>query len=255
MTYCLAIKVDDGLVLASDSRTNAGVDYASVYSKMYRFELSQDRFMVLLSAGSLATTQAVINQIRRDLENPASGQSLNTMSDLFEAANYVGQVSVQAQQRHFMAMQRSGISTEATFILGGQIWGQSPEILLIYPQGNSIVPSQETPYLQIGETKYGKPVLVRTMTPALSLEDAARCALVSLDSTMKSNISVGPPLELLIYRTNAFQVCHYLNFDVASPFYNEMRGQWCEGIRSAFDRLPRFDWEMPQDASIPLSQV
>ncbi|WP_045223779.1 proteasome-type protease [Methyloterricola oryzae] len=245
MTYCLAIKLDEGLVLASDSRTNAGVDYASVYSKMYRFDLHQDRFMVLLSAGNLATTQAVVNQLRRDLENPASMMNLNTAPYLFDAATYVGNVSVSAQQSHSLAMQRSGISTEASFILGGQIQGQPPEIFLIYPQGNAITPSLDTPYLQIGETKYGKPVLVRTMAAGLSLEDAARCALVSLDSTMKSNISVGPPLELMIYRTDSFQVGHYLNFDVSSTFYNDMRNQWCEGIRSAFDRLPRFDWEVP----------
>lgn len=248
MTYCLAIKVDEGLVLASDSRTNAGVDYASIYSKMYRFELHQDRFMVLLSAGNLATTQAVVNQLRRDLENPGSLLNLNSVADLFDAANYVGHISVQAQQHHSPAMQRSGISTEASFILGGQIQGQPPEIFLIYPQGNAIVPSQDTPYLQIGETKYGKPILVRTMTPGLSLENAARCALVSLDSTMKSNISVGPPLELMIYRSDSFEVGHYLNFDVSCTFYNEMRVQWCEGIRGAFDRLPRFDWELQPEA-------
>jgi len=244
MTYCLAIKLDEGLVLASDSRTNAGVDYASVYSKMYRFDLSQDRYIVLLSAGSLGTTQAVVNHIRRDLENPSSIRSLNTFSYLFDAAAYIGQLSVMAQEKHFAAMQRSGLSTEASFILGGQIQGHPPEIYLIYPQGNYIVASSEEPYLQIGETKYGKPILVRTINPALSLEDAARCALVSLDSTMKSNISVGPPIELMIYRNNALAMAHYLNLDMGSTYYAALRKGWCEGIREAFKGLPRFDWEL-----------
>lgn len=244
MTYCLAIKVNDGLVFAADSRTNAGIDYASVYSKMHRFELHHDRFMVLLAAGSLATTQAVVNLIRRDLENPGVSFSLNHASYLFDAANYLGEISVRVQEQHWPAMQRSGFSSEATFILGGQIQDQPHEIYLVYPQGNYITASPDTPYLQIGESKYGKPILDRMAMPETTLEDAGRCALVSLDSTMRSNISVGPPLELAIYRRDSYIMSHYLSLDINSPFYGEMQKQWNEGIRSAFGLLPRFEWEL-----------
>jgi putative proteasome-type protease len=244
MTYCLAIKVDDGVVFASDSRTHAGVDYASVYSKMHRFALHNDRVVIMLAAGSLATTQAVMNHIRRDLENPGAFASLNTVSYLFDAAAYVGEISVKVQEQHWSAMNRSGFSAEASFILGGQIQGHPHEIYLIYPQGNYISASPDTPYLQIGETKYGKPILDRMIAPGTSLEDAARCALVSLDSTMRSNISVGPPLEMAIYRRDRFEIEHYLNLDTLSPFYAEMQRQWNEGIKAAFNLLPRFDWEL-----------
>ena len=244
MTYCLAIKVDDGLVFASDSRTHAGVDYASVYSKMHRFELHNDRMIILLAAGSLATTQAVVNQIRRDLENPDAHCNLNNVAYLFDAANYVGGISVKVQGQHWEAMQRSGFSAEATFILGGQIRGQTHEIFLIYPQGNYIMVSLDTPYLQIGETKYGKPILDRMIGASTTLENAARCALVSLDSTMRSNISVGPPVDLLIYRRDGLTIDHFLNLETSCPFYAAMQKQWSEGIRAAFNLLPRFDWEL-----------
>jgi putative proteasome-type protease len=243
MTYCLAIKVDDGLIFASDSRTHAGVDYASVYSKMHRFELDGNRLLVLLAAGSLATTQAVLNQIRRDLEDPEAEMNLKTMDYIFDVANYVGSISVRVQDQHLSAMQRCGFSGEASFILGGQIAGREPEIMLIYPQGNYITVAPDTPYLQIGETKYGKPILDRMICATTTLEDAARCALVSLDSTMRSNISVGPPLELAIYRRDSFRISHYLNLEPASQFYTAMQKNWAEGIRQAFNRLPRFDWE------------
>ena len=243
MTYCLAIKVDDGLVFASDSRTHAGVDYASVFSKMHQFELQDDRFMVLLAAGSLATTQAVVNFIRRDLGNPNAATSLNSAAYLFDAATYVGGISVKIQEQHSLAMQRSGFSAEATFILGGQIADQPHEIYLIYPQGNYINASPSTPYLQIGETKYGKPILDRMAEAKTSLEDAARCALVSLDSTMRSNISVGPPVELGIYRADTFKLSHHLNLDVGSPLFSGVQKHWSESIRTGFNSLPRFDWE------------
>lgn len=247
MTYCLATKVNDGLIFASDSRTHAGVDYASVYSKMHRFELNDDRLLVLLAAGSLATTQAVLNQIRRDLDDPDAPASLRTLNYIFDVANYVGGVSVRVQEQHLSAMQRCGFSGEASFILGGQIEDKEPEILLIYPQGNYITVAPDTPYLQIGETKYGKPILDRMICATTTLEDAARCALVSLDSTMRSNISVGPPLELAIYRRDTFHISHYLNLEPTSAFYTSLQRNWAEGIRHAFKRLPRFDWESNWD--------
>ena len=243
MTYCLAIKVKDGLVFASDSRTSAGVDYVSVYSKMHTFQLAEGRVFVLLSAGNLATSQAVVNALRRDLADPEAPMSLNTVHFPFDAAHYVGEVSVRVQNEHPELMKKSGVNVEASFILGGQIGLGEHEIYLIYPQGNYISTSDETPYLQIGETKYGKPILDRIVTPQTSLEDAARCALVSEDSTMRSNISVGPPLELLIYRADSLAVDTRLLLKPQSPLYKSLQKTWNEGLRDDFERLPRFDWE------------
>mgnify|MGYP001157872694 FL=1 len=243
MTYCLAIKVKDGLVFASDSRTSAGVDYVSVYSKMHTFQLTEGRVFVLLSAGNLATSQAVVNSLRRDLADPEAPISLNSVHFPFDAAHYIGEISVRVQNEHPEAMKKSGVNVEASFILGGQVGLGEHEIYLIYPQGNYISTSDETPYLQVGETKYGKPILDRIVTPQTSLEDAARCALVSEDSTMRSNISVGPPLELLIYRADSLSIDTRLLLKPQSPLYKKLQKTWNEGLRHVFDRLPRFDWE------------
>ena len=244
MTYCVAIKVNRGIVFASDSRTNAGVDYISTYSKMYTFDLPEDRVMVLLSSGNLATTQAVINCIKRDIEDDAP-LSLTSVHYLYDAANYIGRLSQQYQKEHAGALHSSGISAEASFILGGQIHGHEQQIYLIYPQGNYITASDDTPYLQIGETKYGKPILDRVVRPETTLEDAARCALVSLDSTMRSNISVGPPVEMSICEHDDLKITRYLRLDYGTPFYSALQKGWNDGLRRAFNRLPRFEWEHP----------
>lgn len=243
MTYCLAIRVNDGLVFASDSRTNAGVDYVSTYSKMFVFGVPGERLLVLLASGNLATTQAVVNSIQRDLDDPSAAENLNGFHYLFDAAHYVGRISRRVQAECREALRDDGISAEASFILGGQIHGRDPNIYLIYPQGNSISASTETPYLQIGETKYGKPILDRIIRPATGLEDAARCALVSIDSTMRANISVGPPVELAIYRRDELALTRRLNLDYGTPMFRELQKRWNEGLRRAFERLPRFDWE------------
>lgn len=243
MTYCLAIKVNDGLVFASDSRTNAGVDYISTFSKMHVFTPSDDRLIVLLTAGNLATSQAVVNGIQRDLDEDKP-DNLKTLKYLFDIAQYVGQISRRVQQEHVGAMQQSGINTEASFILGGQIAGRTPKIFQIYPQGNYITASDDTPYLQIGETKYGKPILDRIIRAETTLEDAARCALVSLDSTMRSNISVGPPLELAISPTDSLHLSQHISLKYGTPLYASLQKRWNEGLRRAFERLPRFDWEL-----------
>ena len=243
MTYCLAIKVNDGLVFAADSRTNAGVDYVSTYRKMYVFGVPGERLIVLLASGNLATTQAVINTIQRDLDDPSARENLNGFHYLFDAAHYVGQISRRVQAEHRDSLQEHGIGVEASFVLGGQIHGRDPNLYLIYPQGNYISTSTETPYLQVGETKYGKPILDRIIRPETSLEDAARCALVSIDSTMRANISVGPPVELAIYRHNELALGRRLSLDYGTPMFRDLQKRWNEGLRRAFERLPRFDWE------------
>jgi len=243
MTYCLAIRVNKGLVFASDSRTHAGVDYVTTYSKMHQFNWPGERICVLLTAGNLATSQAVVNVVHKDLEDPDAEMNLYKAEHLYEAAHYIGKLSQQEQQQHAAAMETSKSSAEASFILGGQIAGKEPEIYLIYPQGNYISASPETPFLQIGENKYGKPILDRIISPSTSLEDAARCALVSLDSTMRSNISVGPPLELAIYHTNSIEEPRHLTLSLNSPMYKSLQKRWNEGLKRSFNRLPRFDWE------------
>lgn len=243
MTYCLGICVKDGLLFASDSRTNAGVDYVTSYSKMHVFTPAPDRLFVVLSAGNLATTQEIVNVIQRDVDYPTGGENLLTARYLFEAADYIGRVSQQVQQQHSIALQQSGVSGEVSLILGGQIQNQPHGLMLIYPQGNHIEASKSTPYLQIGETKYGKPVLDRVLHHALPLNDCARLALVSLSSTTMSNITVGPPYEISIYNTNQFQLSGRCKFEESGEYLKNLQASWTNGLIQAFNALPRFDWE------------
>ena len=242
MTYCLAVQVNDGLVFASDSRTNAGVDHVSTYSKMHTFAMPGERFFTLLTSGNLATTQAVVNAVARDLAD-AAPQNLSTFDYLFEVAQYVGELSRREQERHGPALREAGISPDANFIVGGQIRGQAPGLYLVYPQGNYIAASPEMPYLQIGETKYGKPILDRIVRPTTTLNDATRCALVSIDSTIRANISVGPPIELTVYARDHFESIHRLNLGAGDPLLTELQMRWSEGLHQAFEQLPRFAWE------------
>ncbi len=252
MTYCVGMCLKDGLLFASDSRTNAGVDYVTSYSKMHLFTPAADRLFVLLSAGNLATTQEIINHIQRDLDFPEGRENLLSARYLFEAADYLGRVSQQVQQQHSQALQQAGVSGEVTLILGGQIQGQPHGLLMIYPQGNYIEASENTPYLQIGETKYGKPVLDRLVQYDLSLNDAARLALVSLTSTAKSNITVGPPFELSVYRNSAFHLASRCHFDYNGQYLDQLEASWRQGLQQAFENLPRFEWELSQEADAPM---
>lgn len=245
MTYCLAINVNKGIVLASDSRTNAGVDYVATYSKMTTFVFPGERSLVLLTSGSLATSQAVINTLKTDLNDPDAEFNLRKGNYLHEVAKYIGQLSQKEQKQHAVAMEKSKTSGESSFILGGQIAGQPCEIFLIYPQGNYIAASPETPYLQIGENKYGKPILDRIIGATTTLEDAARCAIVSLDSTIRSNISVGPPIELAIHTNNHIEAPYRMSLNTNSVMYKSVQKHWNEGLKRAFNKLPRFEWEKP----------
>lgn len=242
MTYCLAITLDSGLVMASDSRTNAGVDNISTYTKMHTFGISGECQFILLSAGNLATTQAVINQLNRDILDNAR-RSLFRLRHLFEAADYLGELSYDIQHKNNDAVRTSGFNPEATFLLGGQIGKKPPAVYLIYPQGNYVAASPYSPFLQIGESKYGKSILDRMIRPEFSLEDAARCALVSLDSTMRSNVSVGMPVDLVIYSRDSLVEGRRLRFDAESLYYSTLRTSWGKGLKQVFKSLPRFDWE------------
>jgi putative proteasome-type protease len=228
--------------MASDSRTNAGVDNVSTYNKMHTFGVPGESQFVLLSAGNLATTQAVVNQLNRDILESAR-RSLFRVRHLFEAAEYIGELSHAIQHKNGTALRASGYNPEATFLLGGQVGDKPPGIYLIYPQGNYITASPYAPFLQIGESKYGKPILDRIIHPELSLEEAARCALVSLDSTMRSNVSVGMPIDLLIYRRDSLMAGRRLKFDASTAYHLAFKASWNQGLRKAFKELPKFEWE------------
>ncbi|GAB5380686.1 MAG: proteasome-type protease [Aliiglaciecola sp.] len=245
MTYCLAISVNQGLVFASDSRTNAGVDYVATYSKMTRFVFEGNRTIVILTSGSLATSQAVLNRIKKDIHDAKSDFDISKGSHLHEVAEYIGAISQKEQNRHLAAMEKSKSSNESSFIVGGQITGGECEIFLVYPQGNFISASPDTPYLQIGESKYGKPILDRFIEQRTGLEDAARCAVISLDSTIRSNISVGPPIEIAIHQADKIEDPYHNVLNASSTIYQSIQKQWNKGLKLAFARLPRFDWEKP----------
>jgi putative proteasome-type protease len=255
MTYCVGFCLEDGLVLASDSRTNAGVDYVTSYSKMHVFTPAPDRLFLLLAAGNLATTQEIVNRIRRDIDYPSNDSNLLSARYLFEAADYIGRLNQAVQQQHQAALQASGVSGETTLLLGGQIQGDKHSLLLIYPQGNYIEASINTPYLQIGETKYGKPVLDRVVDYRMSVADAARLALVSLSSTAKSNITVGPPFELCVYRNGAFQIDIRCRFEEKRGYLSDLEDAWNKGLQLAFDNLPPFEWETAVSGFEPAVQA
>ncbi len=246
MTYCVGMFLQEGLVFASDSRTNAGTDYVTTYSMMHLFTPSSDRVFVLLSAGNLATTQEIINRIKRDLDYSDSGESLLSARYLFEAADYIGRVSVEVQKSHGNNLSQAGVSGESSLILGGQIQGQPHGLLMIYPQGNHIEASETTPFLQIGETKYGKPVLDRVLNYHTTLVDAAKLSLVSLTSTANSNITVGPPFELATYQSGDFQLLGRCKFEANGEYITALERTWTNGLNQVFNQLPDFDWN-PQE--------
>jgi putative proteasome-type protease len=246
MTYCLAIKVDQGLVFCSDSRTNAGMDNVSTYSKMHTLTWSGARSFTVLSAGNLATTQAVVKKLNSDTKDGLTPNLLSVAS-MREAADYVGLISAQVQQQQ-ASRDAAGTSFEATFIFGGQIGSAPAEIFMIYPQGNYIHESSEHPFLQIGETKYGKPILDRVIHWDTSLERAARCALVSMNSTIRSNITVGPPVELLIYERDSLADGRKLKLNEDDAYAREVAEKWNEGLLLALSNLPPFPWEREEAA-------
>ncbi|WP_259720810.1 hypothetical protein [Synechococcus sp. CS-1328] len=348
MTYCVGFLLDSGLVFASDSRTNAGVDYISTYSKMHVFQPSEDRLFVLLAAGNLATTQAVLNRIHRDLlakgvssppgvgSGPAVGTGISLMQQpseppqetkvfadsciispeamagssapaagplaaraadfaavtssvkagsssaraaadrealdrealdregvdrqavglrdqslpdllsarfLFEAADYVGRVSVAVQQEYGHTLRQSGASAEASFILGGQIRGDRHGLYLIYPQGNAVMATRETPFLQIGESKYGKPPLDFVGHCGLSLEDAARLCLISQIITRRSNLTVGPPFEVALMPRDQLRISRRIKLSKGAPEIGRSMEIWARSMQDGLRRLPRFAWE------------
>ncbi len=249
MTYCLAITIDKGLVFASDSRTNAGVDHLSTYTKMFTFGIEGERAFVVLTAGNLATTQSVIAQLKRDIKQ-GNQPSFHSVQDMTEAAEYLGQLSSAQQQKHAQTSAGASFDASASFILGGQITGGNPRVFMIYPEGNFIMATPENPYQQIGEIKYGKPILDRIITRKTSLEQAALCALVSMDSTMRSNATVGPPLDILVYEKDSLSVRRHYMFQAEDPYLLELKAAWDQKLKEAFAELHSFNWSEPERVAV-----
>ncbi|MEM8675695.1 MAG: proteasome-type protease [Cyanobacteria bacterium P01_G01_bin.67] len=241
MTYCLGIINRFGIVMAADSRTNAGVDYISAYKKLFDLSLAGERVIVICASGSLSVTQGVLTRINRDIQNQES-QNLHTLATMYDIASYIGSKSREIQELDRPWLEKDNIDFSCNFLLGGQIKGEEPQLYLIYPQGNFIQATKETPFLQIGETKYGKPIIDRTITYDTALEDAAKCALLSIDSTMKSNISVGPPINLVMYKTDSFALRDTLELRLGAPYIAKIRKLWEESVRRAFEAMPDLEW-------------
>ena len=246
MTYCVGIETDEGLVFAADTRTNASLDDVRVHRKLHLFEYPGQAVFALMSAGNLATTQLAIAKLQRDVDEGAP-RNLRTFRHLFEVAEYIGEVLVSSQVKLGDHLQHTGVSTSATLVLGGQIAGERPGLYMIYPLGNAIASSPETPYMQIGESKYGKPILDRIVRPEMRLEDAARTALVSLDSTIRSNLSVGMPIDLVLIRRNDLRITERMRLEADTPLYADIHENWSRKLENAVRTLPRFPWEPALD--------
>lgn len=230
-----------GLVMGADSRTNAGVDYISTYQKLFDFSDAGQRVLLLATSGNLSITQAIVNALHHDLKLMES-ENMHTLPTLYDITRYVGSKvrQIQAQERPWL--EKDGIDYSCTLLLGGQVQGEAPGLYMIYRQGNFIQSTPETPFLQIGETKYGKPILDRTLSFDVPLEEAAKCALLSIDSTMKSNISVGPPVDLVMYETDTFLLKHQLRLRVGDPYLAKIRQLWEISLKQAFEQMPNIEW-------------
>ena len=240
MTYCVGIKVNEGMVFASDRRTNAGLDNFNSYSKMYVHN-GIDRNVIILTSGNLATSQAVFNSIGKDLEDDKNGNNLNNLFNLNEIAKYIGRLNVKHSSPD--GINQETIELGSTFIVGGHIKDQDSELYLVYPQGNFIKSSEFKPYLVIGEIKYGKPILDRVVKSDTYLGDAARCALISMDSTMKADLSVGPPIDLVVYKNNLSEIVYQQSLEINDDDYQYISKQWEKGIFEIFKSFDRFKWE------------
>jgi len=236
MTYCLGIITKRGLVMSCDSRSNAGMDQVNICRKMHTFCIAGERVFVLLSSGSLSCTQSVLTLLRRDFER---GLGLAKAPSMYDAARVIGDQVRRVAELDRAPLERDDFKFNVHFLLGGQIRGELPALFLIYPQGNPLQATPDSPYLQIGETKYGRPILDRGIRyDKTTLEDAAKYALLSLDSTMKSNVTVGPPVDLLAYEADQFNITHQRRFGADDPDLAKIRLRWEQALRQAVQRLP-----------------
>lgn len=240
MTYCVGVILESGLVLASDSRTNAGVDQIGNFRKMTVFERPGDRVIVMLSSGNLAVTQGVVALLEQRAQ--MHQQNIWNSSSVYDIAYLIGETLREVQKRDGPYLMQHNIDASAGFILGGQICGERHRLFNIYTEGNFIEATQDTPYCQNGEIKYGKPMLDRVITYSTSLMEAAKCVLISFDSTMRSNISVGPPIDLLCYDRDSLKVGLQRRLGEGDSYFDEVRQRWAEGLKRLFTDLPDPHW-------------
>ena len=239
MTYCVGLQLDRGLVFLADTRTNAGVDNVSSYRKLHTWEVPGERAMVLMTAGNLATTQAVVSLLEeRDLAPEERESSLLGVPSMFQAARLVGRTLREVIAESRASQGRSGPTFSASIILGGQVKGSPPRLYLIYPEGNFIEAQPETPFFQIGETKYGRPILVRAYDRDMPVEKAIKLLMVSFDSTIRANLSVGTPLDLQVLETGALRLGYRRRIEEADEDWRAISDGWSDALRRAFASLP-----------------
>lgn len=242
MTYCVGVMLDEGMILASDSRTNAGVDNIAKFCKMTLFERRGDRVIVLLSSGNLAGTQAVIGVLNQRCAAGDAVPSLWSAPTMFDVAILVADAMRDIERRDGEYLQENEIGFNASFIVGGQISGEPIRLFRIYSEGNFIEAGLDTPFFQTGETKYGKPIIDRVITRSTPLVEATKCVLVSFDSTMRCNLSVGMPIDLICYERDSLEVRMRCRFDEGDPYFEALSYAWSEGTRQAFRQLPELRW-------------
>jgi len=242
MTYCVGVQLDEGMVFASDTRTHAGVDNFAKFCKMTVFEHPGDRVIVLLSSGNLAGTQAVIGILNQRCAASDATLNLWNARTMFDVAILVSDAMRDIEHRDGKFLEQSEVSFNASFIVGGQIRGEPSRLFRVYAEGNFIEAGVETPFLQTGETKYGKPIIDRVITRATPLADAAKCVLVSFDSTMRSNLSVGMPIDLICYERDSLEVRMRRRFEEGDAYFASLRSEWSEGTRRVFRQLPDLHW-------------
>ena len=247
MTYCVGMRLNSGLVFLSDSRTNAGVDHIGSFRKMTLFENPGDRIMVLLTAGNLSISQSVRQTISEYLT--ADGTSIWTASSMYEAAQIVGESIRSVHKRDAESLEQFGIDFNVSLIFGGQIRGERCRLFQMYSAGNFIESHDENPYFQIGESKYGKPIIDRVVTPNTPLDEAAKCALISMDSTLRSNISVGFPLDLLLYDEDALTISRFVTIDEKNQYFQMLRNSWGKELRSVFEGIADPVWNAAPEAT------
>ena len=241
MTYCVGVLLDQGLVLASDTRTNAGVDQVAIFPKMHLFEIPGEQMIALLTAGNLALTQSIVGRLREAV-NKNEGVHLNNVSSLFEAASLVGDQVRYAFEKDGEHLKNHHADFQVSIIVAGQIKGEKPRLFTVYNAGNFIETSAETPYFQIGEIKYGKPIIDRVIRHDTKLMDAVKCILISFDSTIRSNISVAAPIDLVMYETDSFRTTLRQRVCENDPYYSTIRTGWSDGLKTVFKELPNPDW-------------
>jgi putative proteasome-type protease len=253
MTYCVGIRLNAGLVFLSDSRTNAGLDAISTFRKMMIYEQPGERFMVMLSAGNLSISQSVreLLQVEKLDNGTEAGLTIWNATSMFDATRVLGAAVRRVYEQDGPALKNAGVDFNASMIFGGQIKGEAMRLFLVYSAGNFIEATRETCFFQVGESKYGKPILDRVLTPHTQLDEAAKCALVSMDSTLKSNLSVGLPLDLLVYQEGSFRSDQHAVLDERNPYFQMIHSTWGQRLREVFESIddPRWDGG---DAAHPL---